>query len=396
MLDEKQNERKARVLADLGQVVVKIGSGVLADANGLDAAVIARIASEVAEIRARGLAVTIVSSGAIAAGRRVLGGKPRSIPERQAAAAVGQIDLMSHWRDAFARHGVAVAQILLDAADLADRQRYLNAEHTLATLHQRGIIPIVNENDTVAVDELKFGDNDNLSALVAILVGAGLLVILSDVDALFTANPSVRPDARRVPVLDEVDDAALGMTGSEAGQLGTGGMRSKLLAAGKAAAGGIPTMIAGGRTSGILPRILEPAADVGTLVLPGADRLAKRKHWIAYALPPRGEFRCDAGAAAAVRGGGRSLLPSGVVSVAGNFAAGDCVRLLDPDGREFGRGLSSYHAAEATRIAGRRSAEVESILGYSLGDAVVHRDDLVLTEPGTVGKGSGSDGDDGR
>jgi glutamate 5-kinase len=395
MLDGAHSGRKTAILTDLGQVVVKIGSGVLADANGLDASVIARIASEVAEVRARGLAVTIVSSGAIAAGRRVLGGKPRSIPERQAAAAVGQIDLMSQYRDAFARHGVAVAQILLDAADLADRQRYLNAEHTLATLHQKGIIPIVNENDTVAVDELKFGDNDNLSALVAILVGAGLLVILSDVEALFTADPSLRPDARRVPVLAEVDDAALGMTGEGAGRLGTGGMRSKLLAARKAAAGGIATIIAGGRTPGILARVLEPSADVGTLVLPGADRLAKRKHWIAYALPPRGELRCDAGAAAAVRGGGRSLLPSGVVSVSGQFAAGDCVRLLDPDGREFGRGLSSYHAAEATRIAGRRSAEVESLLGYSLGDAVVHRDDLVLTEPGTGAKGTGSDGDDG-
>jgi glutamate 5-kinase len=395
MLDEGRIDRKASVLADLSQVVVKIGSGVLADANGLDASVIARIASEVAEMRARGLAVTIVSSGAIAAGRRVLGGKPRSIPERQAAAAVGQIDLMSRWRDAFAQHGLAVAQILLDAADLADRQRYLNAEHTLATLQQKGIIPIVNENDTVAVDELKFGDNDNLSALVAILVGAGLLVILSDVDALFTANPTTNPEARRVSVLDEVDDAALGMTGEDAGTLGTGGMRSKLLAARKAAAGGIPTIIAGGRTAGILPRVLEASSDVGTLVLPGADRLAKRKHWIAYALPPRGELHCDAGAAAAVRGGGRSLLPSGVVSVSGQFAAGDCVRLLDPEGREFGRGLSSYHAAEATRIAGRRSAEVESLLGYSLGDAVVHREDLVLTEPGSGAKGSGRD-DDGR
>jgi len=389
MPDQGQGEHKARIVGGLGRIVVKIGSGVLADANGLDADVIARLAADVADLRARGLATTIVSSGAIAAGRRVLGGKgPRSIPERQATAAVGQIDLMSHYRDAFARHGVTVAQVLLDAGDLADRQRYLNAEHTLATLQALRVIPIVNENDTVAIDELKFGDNDNLSALVATLVGADLLVVLSDVDALYTGNPATRPDARRVPVLADVDSAAVAMTEEGAGRLGTGGMRSKLLAARNAAAGGIPTIIAGGRIPGVLAQVVDPAADIGTLVLPGADRLAKRKHWIAYALPPRGSLRCDAGATEAVRDGGRSLLPSGVVAVSGQFAAGDCVRLVDPDGREFARGLSSYHAAEATLIAGRKSADVESLLGYSLGDAVVHRDDLVLT-------GTKAEGDDG-
>jgi glutamate 5-kinase len=209
MPDQGQSEHKARIVGGLGRIVVKIGSGVLADANGLDADVIARLAADVTDLRARGLATTIVSSGAIAAGRRVLGGKgPRSIPERQATAAVGQIDLMSQYRDAFARHGVTVAQVLLDAGDLADRQRYLNAEHTLATLQALRVIPIVNENDTVAIDELKFGDNDNLSALVATLVGADLLVVLSDVDGLYSGNPATRPDARRVPVLADVDSAA--------------------------------------------------------------------------------------------------------------------------------------------------------------------------------------------
>lgn len=391
MPDELPLAAKRAVLSGLARLVVKIGSGVLADASGLDRGTITRLAAEIAAVRARGLSVTVVSSGAIAAGRRVLGGKaPRSIPERQATAAVGQIDLMSQYRDAFARHGLTVAQVLLDAGDLADRQRYLNAEHTLATLHAKGVIPIVNENDTVAVDELKFGDNDNLSALVAILVGADLLIILSDVSALFTADPRVHPDARRIAVLAEVDAAALAATG-QAGLLGTGGMRSKLLAAQKAAAGGIPTVIAGGREPGVLLHVLDPETDVGTLVQRGADRLAKRKHWIAYALPPRGALHCDAGAAGAVRAGGRSLLPSGVVSVSGQFAAGDCVRLLDPEGREFARGLSTYHAAEASRIAGRRSSEVEELLGYSLGDAVVHRDDLVLTEGTSKGGSHGGD-----
>lgn len=393
MLDESQRSHKRAILNSLSRVVVKIGSGVLAGAGGLDQTVIARLAAQISAIRARDLSVTVVSSGAIAAGRRVLGGKaPRSIPERQATAAVGQIDLMSRYRDAFAQHGVTVAQVLLDAGDLADRQRYLNAEHTLATLHAKGVVPIVNENDTVAVDELKFGDNDNLSALVAILVGADLLIVLSDVAGLFTADPRSRPDARRVPVLAAIDDKALAATGEGTGPLGTGGMRSKLLAARKAAAGGIPTLIAGGREPGILLDALDPDSEVGTLVLQSADRLARRKHWIAYALPPRGTLRCDAGAVSAVRAGGRSLLPSGVVAVSGSFAAGDCIRLVDPEGREFARGLSSYHAAEACRIAGRRSSEVEALLGYSLGDAIVHRDDLVLTAES--GEGGSDDSDD--
>lgn len=382
MAELRQADVKTAVLRRLRHVVVKMGSSVLADSQGLAAGELARLASEMAAIHARGLTVTVVSSGAIAAGRTILGGAaPRSIPERQATASVGQILLMAEWQKAFAAHGIVVAQILLDAEDLASRRRYLNAEHALATLHAHRIVPIVNENDTVSVDELKFGDNDNLSALVASLVGADLLVMLSDVGGLYSANPTTDPDARRIPVLERIDAATLELA-SGGSALGTGGMRSKLLAARKASSAGIAAVIADGRRSGTLADVLDPRGDAGTLVLPGTDRLARRKHWIAYTVKPKGVLHCDAGAVTAVCARGRSLLPSGVVEVSGRFESGDCVRLVGPDGEEFARGLVSYRSSEATSIAGRRSSEVEQILGYKMGDAIVHRNDLVITASG--------------
>ena len=258
MAELRQADVKTAVLRRLRHVVVKLGSSVLADSSGLAAGELARLAAEIAAIHARGLTVTVVSSGAIAAGRSILGGTaPRSIPERQATASVGQILLMAEWQKAFAAHGIVVAQILLDAEDLASRRRYLNAEHALATLHARRALPIVNENDTVSVDELKFGDNDNLSALVASLVGADLLVMLSDVGGLFTANPTTNPDARRIPVLERIDAATLELA-SGGSMLGTGGMRSKLLAARKAAAAGITAVIADGKRPGTLADVLDP------------------------------------------------------------------------------------------------------------------------------------------
>jgi glutamate 5-kinase len=375
----RQSDVKPALLRRVRNVVVKMGSSLLAGPGGLDPAALARLAADIAAIHASDAAVTVVSSGAIAAGRSILGGAaPRTIPERQATASVGQIQLMAEWQKAFAAHGIVVAQILLDADDLADRGRYLNAAHALETLHERRALPIVNENDTVSVDELKFGDNDNLSALVASLVGADLLVILSDVGGLHTANPATNPDARRIPVLERIDHATLDLA-SGGNALGTGGMRSKLLAARKAAAAGIAAVIVDGRAAGTLGDVLDPRGDVGTLVLPLADRLARRKHWIAFTVKPKGTLRCDAGAVAAVAERGRSLLPSGVTEVSGRFESGDCVRLVGPDGQEFARGLVSYRASEAASIAGRRSGEVEQILGYKMGDAIVHRNDLVVT-----------------
>ncbi|MFM7143494.1 MAG: glutamate 5-kinase, partial [Alphaproteobacteria bacterium] len=257
MAETSQAARKPAILDRLRRVVIKVGSAVVADDRGLDARQLDRLAAEIAGLHAGGLAVTVVTSGAIAAGRSILGiAAPRSIPERQATAAVGQILLMSEWRRAFAAHGITVAQILLDADDLADRRRWLNAEHAVAALHAGRIVPIVNENDTVAVDELKFGDNDALSALVANLVAADLLVVLSDVAGLYDANPKVEPSARRIPVVPRVDDDLLALA-SGGGTLGTGGMRSKLAAAHKAAEAGIATVVADGRSPGTLARVLD-------------------------------------------------------------------------------------------------------------------------------------------
>ena len=380
MATESQKHARA-ALPRPTHVVIKIGSTLLADESGLLRARIKWFAREIAELRASGLALTLVSSGAIAAGRSHLDiGESPSIPERQAAAAVGQIHLMAAWEAAFRRHDLQVAQILLDAEDLANRHRYLNASHALDTLHAQGIVPIVNENDTVSVDELKFGDNDQLSAIVASLVSADLLVVLSDVDGLYTSNPRENPEATRIGVVRRVDSSLLARTRGGGSALGTGGMESKLRAARKAATAGIPTLIADGRTRGAIARAIDPAIDEGTLVLPVGDRLGRRKHWIAFSVKPRGHLTLDDGAVRAVVERGRSLLPSGIADVAGAFDAGDCVSLLDSGGREIARGLSSYGSRETAAIRGRRSSEVEKILGYAMGAAVVHRNDLVVLD----------------
>jgi glutamate 5-kinase len=387
MREPTQASVKPDLLGRLRRVVIKIGSTVLADERGLDRRRLDRLSTDIARIHGRGIAVTVVTSGAIAAGRSRLGiDAPRSIPERQAVAAVGQILLMAEYQRAFEKRAVTVAQILLDAGDLANRRRYLNAEHALASLHQKRILPLVNENDTVAIDELKFGDNDNLSALVASLVGADVLIILSDVGGLYAEDPATHPAALRIPVVPRVDAATLALAGGKPSAFGTGGMQSKLLAARKAASAGIATVVADGRATGTLERILDPSVDVGTLVLPVTDRMARRKHWIAHTIKPTGVVRCDAGAVAAVCERGRSLLPSGITGVSGRFEPGDCVSLVGPDGEEFARGLSSYGSGEVSRIAGRRSADVETLLGYRMGDAVVHRNDLAVT----AGDGEGT------
>jgi len=368
-------------LGRIRRVVVKIGSSVLAGTDGLESRELRRLAGEIARLRNDGLSVTVVSSGAIAAGQTVLGGgRPRTIPQRQAAASVGQIRLMTEYQRAFAARGITIAQILLDAEDLSSRHRYLNAEHALSALQRGGVLPIVNENDTVSVDELKFGDNDKLSALVANLVGADLLVLLTDVRGVFQSDPRIDPDAVLIPVLRRIDARLLGRVSDGAGTLGTGGMRSKLQAAQQAARAGIATVIADGRAPGTLARILDRDRGEGSLILPAGDRIARRKHWIAFSKAPRGALHCDAGAARAVRRGGRSLLPSGVTAVDGRFRRGDSVSLHDPAGAEFARGLAAYDAEDAARIAGRRSQEIERILGYDEGAALVHRDDLVLVD----------------
>jgi glutamate 5-kinase len=381
---DDQLAHKARLLRRVRRAVVKIGSNVLAGPSGLRRERVRALAGEIAAESAGGRQIVVVTSGAVAAGASRLGregpGRGR-IEWRQAAAAVGQIGLMAAYERAFAAHERQVAQVLLTHADLADRRRYLNARHTLLTLLDLGVVPIVNENDTVAVEELRFGDNDNLSALTAALVEADVLVMLSDVEGLYTSDPRLDPEASVVRVARAGDEVVERAAGPARSGVGTGGMASKVAAARKAAAAGIPPVIADGTRDGVLAAVFDAEAETGTLVLADGDPLTRRKHWIAYTLKPAGILRVDAGAERAVARGGRSLLPSGVRVVEGTFGVGDCVRCVDPEGREFARGLVNYSAVELEKIKGAHTRDIERLLGYKGSDEVIHRDDLALVAP---------------
>jgi len=368
-----------RALPILRRIVVKVGSGLIADPGlGPDPARIGPVAADLAAIVTRGLEVTLVTSGAIAAGTARLGlrERPRSIPEKQAAAAVGQAALMWHYEQACGAHGLRVAQILLTQEDISHRTRYLNARNTLLTLLGYGVLPVVNENDTVAVEEIKVGDNDNLAALVAYLVDADLLVLLSDTDGLYSGDPHRDPTARRIETVETITPEMERLAGAE-GPFGTGGMVTKLQAAQKAMAAGIPMIIADGRRPGVLGAIMSGEA-VGTYFCPRTDRLAARKRWIAFAIPPQGTLEVDAGARHALVEGGKSLLPSGVVRVEGEFSAGDAVGLRDSAGREFARGIVNCDAREVALLRGAKTGDIERLLGYRVLDEVIHRDNLVI------------------
>ncbi|HXH84761.1 MAG TPA: glutamate 5-kinase, partial [Candidatus Tectomicrobia bacterium] len=342
---------------------------------------IAALAADLAAARAAGVRdLVLVTSGAIATGtaRLALPRRPRSVPEKQAAAAVGQSALMRHYEAAFKRHGLPVAQVLLTAQDIGDRTRYLNARNTLVTLLRFGVLPIVNENDTVAVEEIKVGDNDNLSALVASLIEADLLVLLTDVEGLYTADPAVDPQARKLDTVEVITDEVLRLAWAGAGPGSVGGMATKLQAARKAAAAGVPLVIASGRGPGVLVPILR-GEPVGTYFMPRADRLAARKRWIAFAAPPQGRLAVDDGAVRALTQGGKSLLPSGLVSVEGEFPAGAVVAVTRAeDGKEFARGLVNFDADELRRLRGAKTREIEQRLGYRSFDEAIHRDNLVI------------------
>jgi len=371
---------KESTVARARRVVIKVGSAVLSEAGGLRLDVIERLANEVeAAIRA-GKEIVIVTSGAVAAGRAKLSSKLRNatIAARQAAAATGQIELMSAWARAFGKHDRAVAQILLTHQDVAERRRRANANATISELLDAGVIPIVNENDTVAVEEIRLGDNDVLSSLVASLVQAQLLIILSDVAGVLTGDPRERSDARLIPVITDPEAEMRGLVAESAGPLGVGGMATKLKAARQAARAGIAVIIAEGRAAGVITLALDPARETGTLIVAAGVRLKSRKHWIAFALRPAGSLGVDRGATDALCTKGRSLLPSGVREVRGDFGGGDCVSLLDPDGVEFGRGLVNYPAADVLKVAGRRSTEIPNLLGYKVADEIIHRDNFVL------------------
>jgi glutamate 5-kinase len=359
------------------RLVVKIGSALLVDrARGLRADWLAGLAEDIAAARGRGADVVLVSSGSIALGRTVLGlpAGALALEQSQAAAAVGQIRLARAYEEALAPHGITTAQVLVTLEDTADRRRYLNSRATMQTLLSLGVVPIVNENDTVATDEIRFGDNDRLAAQIAVTVGADQLVLLSDVDGFYSADPRRDPAARRFAVVERITPAIEAMAGDAGSGLSRGGMKTKLMAAKTAVAGGCAMAI----MAGSMPRPLSAlaAGAAHTWFLPDADPQLARKRWIA-AMKPRGEVRLDAGAARALRQG-KSLLPAGVTAVAGNFGRGEPVAILGPDGESLGKGLIRYTAAEARAIAGHRSGEIEAILGYPGRAALVHRDDMVV------------------
>ncbi len=360
--------------------VVKIGSALITNGGqGLDVAAIDNWVAQMAALRARGLEVLLVTSGAVAAGMQRLGvrSRPHELHELQALAAVGQMGLIQLYETAFQRHGLYTAQVLLTHEDLADRRRYLNARSTLRTLIRHGVVPVINENDTVATEEIRFGDNDTLAALVANLVEADVLVILTDQAGLFERDPRQDPSARLVTQGAAGDRRLLEMAGGS-GALGRGGMRTKLLAAEKAARSGAATVIAWGREPDVLRRILAGEV-IGTYLVPAQGRVAARKQWLAAHAQVRGRLTLDAGACRVIREAGRSLLPVGVKAVEGEFTRGEIVSCVDPEGREVARGLVNYSADEARRIMGQASDRIEAILGYVDEPELIHRDNMVVT-----------------
>jgi glutamate 5-kinase len=375
LLDRKTFFSKRR------RIVIKVGSAVLASSEkGLDQTRIERLASEISELLDRDREVILVSSGAIAAGLLKLGiekkkGMPLSL--KQAAAAVGQSSLMWMYEKTFAAHGRKVAQVLLTREDLSNRTRFLNARNTLQTLLDYGVVPIVNENDTVSVDEIKFGDNDNLSGMVVHLADADLLVILSDIDGLYTADPKLDPSAKFIPVVEKITAEIERGAGDAQSIVGTGGMRSKLMTARKVGAYGAPMVIINGNKTGMLQTLFE-GGEVGTLFLPRPEKQDSRKHWIAYAVRSAGRLVVDDGGRDALVNKGKSLLPGGVVKVEGIFKIGECVSCVDRAGRVFARGLVKYSSEDLDRIKGLKTSQITSILGHKDYDEVIHRDDLVI------------------
>ena len=363
--------RKAR------RLVVKIGSALLVDrVTGLKTAWLTALALDVAEAKARGADVVLVSSGSIALGRKVLGlpDGALTLEQSQAAAAVGQIRLARTYEEVLAPHGIITGQVLVTLEDTEDRRRYLNSRATMETLLGLGVVPIVNENDTVATDEIRFGDNDRLAAQIAVTVGADQLVLLSDVDGFYTANPKEDPKATRFDLIAKITPAIEAMAGDPVSGMSKGGMKTKLLAAKTAVAGGCAMAIMEGSVLRPLQALAQGANR--TWFIAQGDPQAARKRWI-NAMKPRGELRLDAGAVVAMAQG-KSLLPAGVTAVTGSFGRGDPVALVSPEGDILGKGLVRYTAVEAKAIAGHRSGEIEAILGYQGRAALVHRDDLVI------------------
>ncbi|MBM4333280.1 MAG: glutamate 5-kinase [Deltaproteobacteria bacterium] len=368
------------IINKVHRIVLKVGSQVLtAKGRSLNQAIFDRLAKEVSAAKKKGVEVVIVSSGAIAAGMSRLGltEKPKTIPQKQASAAIGQSALMWNYERAFTFYGEKVAQVLLTRDDLSNRNRYLNARNTLLTLLDFGVIPIINENDTVAVEEIKFGDNDNLSALVTSLVNADLLVVLSDIDGLYDRDPRLHKNAKLIPLVPQVTVEMEMKASGTLSPISIGGMVTKLQAARKAALFGVPTILANGTVDGIIEKILR-GEEVGTLFASEVNKLNSRKHWIAFTLKARGKIIVDEGAKKAILQKGKSLLPSGVLGAEGKFGPSDPVVLTDTQGQDFAKGLSNYTSSEINKIKGLKTTEIEIKLGYKYSDEIIHRDDLVV------------------
>ena len=371
----------AAAIESANTIIIKIGSSLLVeDAHGaVNSAWLANVASDIAMLREAGKNVVVVSSGAIALGRRELGidGRELALEEKQAAAATGQVMLAHAWRDAMATHGIGVAQILLSPEDTETRRRHLNARATMGALLELGAVPVVNENDTVATAEIRFGDNDRLAARVAAMISADLLVLLSDIDGLYSANPRHSSDAVHVAQVDSLNDEVMAMAGSANAAYASGGMVTKLEAARIAMNAGCDMVICDGQGARPLSAVINGARH--TLFRAEHSPLTARKRWIGGSLTPRGALRVDAGALRAIRQG-RSLLPAGVTSASGSFERGDLIAIEDDSGQVIGHGLTAYSASDTRVILGHKSREIEGLLGYRGRDELVHADNLVMLE----------------
>ena len=372
-------EKRRQALSQARRVVIKVGSAVLAGPDGIDLAVIASLARQISDLAQAGYQVLLVSSGAVAAGRAVLGERydPAFLPHRQAASAIGQSRIMHAYDQEFARHGRIAAQVLLTRDDLDNRERYLNLRNTLATLFDLGAVPVVNENDSVAISELVYGDNDCLAGLLVGAVGAELFVNLTSARGVFAENPDDNPSAAPMECIDNIGELDLDAMCGAKTTLGTGGMYSKLLSARRVAQLGVPTLILAGREEGALARGLA-GEDVGTFVLSGYKAIPRRKFWLAYHHDPQGTLTVDDGAARALKEKGKSLLPAGIVDVVGDFPVGSMVRVATVAGDTIGVGLSNYAADDVRKIMGLKSSRIAQVLGEAAYAEAVHRDHLLL------------------
>lgn len=374
-----RTSNRTETLKNAKRIVVKIGSAVLTTSEGINLGLICRLADQLATLHERGVDIVLVSSGAVAAGRNSIpeGAKLDDLPARQAASAIGQSRLMHEYDETFRRFGLVTSQVLLTRDDLKHRSRFLNARNTLSRLLEWRVIPIINENDTVAVQELEFGDNDTLASLILNVVEADLFINLTSADGVYDKNPDKNPDARPLTCIENVHDLDLDAMCDGKTAVGSGGMFSKMRAANRAAQLGVPTLILAGKDRMIIERVFN-GEECGTWIVPDDKSVSRRKYWLAYHCDPAGDLIVDEGAEKALLSGGKSLLPAGVIDVDGRFRAGELVRVVNKSGKSLAVGLSCYSSGDMIKIMGRQSSEIDSILGKCSYPEAIHRDNLLL------------------